>query len=308
MGEVMLNNSTCLWLCDVNSSQNSVEIGKRQDLPLYSLSLASLIIIAALSPVAVVGNALVLAAIRKKTFSITQFHSLLSCLAITDICTGLITQPVIVVEHLMSYTKSSVRNAHEVGNISLLYFGMVTLLFMTLMSLERWKFMTRRSLATSRRGFFMVRIIFFLIPIPIIGLRAASILTIEQLNIAASLFALTCLVIMSVSYFKIAEIIRKHRRQVQGNHFAQSFGQPAINIAKFRKSLASVFYILALWLFCYLPINIISVVRFIVGKTEEVEAMTDLCLVFLFLCSSLNPGLYLWRMTELRIGVKALFC
>ena len=113
---------------------------------------------------------------------------------------------------------------------------------------------------------------------------------------------------MSVSYFKIAEIIGQHRRQVQGDHFAQNFGQPVINITKFRKSLASVFYILALGLFCYLPINIISVVRFIAGRTEKVEAVIDLCLVFLFLCSSLNPGLYLWRMRELRIGVKALFC
>ena len=135
----------------------------------------------------------------------------------------------------MSYTKSSVRNVLEVGNISLVYFGMVTLLFMTLMSLERWKFMTRGSLATSRRGFFIFRIIFFLIPIPFIGLRAASILSVEQLNIAASLFALTCLVIMNVSYFKIAEIIGQHRRQVQGDHFAQNFGQPAINVTKIRE-------------------------------------------------------------------------
>ena len=39
------------------------------------------------------GNALILAAIWKKTFVRTPFHILLSGLAITDLCTGLVAQP-----------------------------------------------------------------------------------------------------------------------------------------------------------------------------------------------------------------------
>ena len=31
-------------------------------------------------------------------------------------------------------------------------------------------------------------------------------------------------------------------------------------------------------------------------------------MVFLFLSSSLSPGLYFWRMNDVRNGVKQLFC
>ena len=56
-----------------------------------SILVASHVIIALLSPVAVVGNAVVLTAIWKKSFQRTPFRILLSVLAITDLCTGVAT-------------------------------------------------------------------------------------------------------------------------------------------------------------------------------------------------------------------------
>ena len=53
-----------------------------------------------LSPVAVVGNALILVAIWKKTFQRVPFHILFSGLAISDFCTGLIAQPLIAAPNL----------------------------------------------------------------------------------------------------------------------------------------------------------------------------------------------------------------
>ena len=55
--------------------------------------LAISIVIIALSPVAVVGNALILAAIWNKTFERTWFHVLLSGLALSDLCVGLVVKP-----------------------------------------------------------------------------------------------------------------------------------------------------------------------------------------------------------------------
>ena len=65
------------------------------------ISFATSTIIAVLSPVAVAGNALILAAIWKKTFVRTPFHVFLSGLAFTDLCTGLIAQPFYVSPTLM---------------------------------------------------------------------------------------------------------------------------------------------------------------------------------------------------------------
>ena len=59
----------------------------------YVVTIFTSALIVVLSPVAVAGNALVLAVIWKKTFVRTPFHILLSGLAITELCTGLIAQP-----------------------------------------------------------------------------------------------------------------------------------------------------------------------------------------------------------------------
>ena len=59
----------------------------------YEVAFSTAIAMAVLSPVAVMGNALILVVIWKKTFVRTPFHILLSGLALTDLCTGLISQP-----------------------------------------------------------------------------------------------------------------------------------------------------------------------------------------------------------------------
>ena len=66
-----------------------------------AIILASNIIIVALSPVAVVGNSLILAAIWRKTFERTSFHILLSALALTDLFSGLFAQPFIGLSYLL---------------------------------------------------------------------------------------------------------------------------------------------------------------------------------------------------------------
>ena len=86
--ETMSNNTTC-------SSPDNVSILSRLDdaeMMCDSCNhamFASYIIIIIFSPVAVMGNALILATIWKKTFQRTPFHILLSGLAICDFCTGL---------------------------------------------------------------------------------------------------------------------------------------------------------------------------------------------------------------------------
>ena len=125
------------------------------------------------------GNALILAAIWKKTFQRTPFHDLLSGLAITDLCTGLVVQPFVAVSTYFYSMNSTIITQQPllyptmvtIGNASATYFISITLLVITLMSVERWLHMSRRSLVTSRRGYF-IAIVFLLIPVPVVVLRS----------------------------------------------------------------------------------------------------------------------------------------
>ena len=121
--------------------------------------------------------------------------------------------------------------------------------------------MTRRSLVESRRGFFTF-IMSFLIPIPFVVFSVLDFTKDRngrEGNITIAVFMSFCYLTTSVAYFKVFRIIRQHQIQVQGNQSSQNFGQPAINLAKYKKSVVLILYILALFSLCFLPM-IVSLV------------------------------------------------
>ena len=307
----MFNNTTCSSPDNFTTPCSSLDDSGREFSSRSYATFASYIIIAILSPVAVAGNALILGAIWRKTFQRTPFHILLSGLAFTDLCTGLISQPLMAGRYFLhlSIPRTSIARPvilmviKTMGNISAVYFVAMTLLIMTLMSIERWLHMSRRSLVTSRRGCFTVAVV-LLIPVPLAVFKGVIIIkgtSDRQLNTTIGTFMLFCYLTTCVAYFKVFRIIRQHRQQVQGNQSSQNCGQPAINLAKYKKSVVTILYILALFSFCFLPVIVCLVV-------PHVDESVSLSLMLLFLSSSLNPCLYLWRMNDIRNGVKELFC
>ena len=115
------------------------------------------IVIIALCPVAVVGNALILTAIWKKTFERTWFHVLLSGLALSDLFIGLVVQPFTGTGLLLLVSGVCELGAQKaqtlflvviVGFVSGAYLCAVELMLITLLSIERWLQVTRLSLVT----------------------------------------------------------------------------------------------------------------------------------------------------------------
>ena len=283
-----------------------------------SLIMASNIIVIILSPVAVVGNALILTAIWKKTFERSSFHILLSGLAFSDLCTGLVAQPLLGVICLLVVLNPSLfitqtvlfQTIWAIGMLSCIYFGAFTLLIITLMSVERWLLMTRRSLMASCRRCIVLTVL-LLIPIPFVYFSAVKSTKTKkghEVNIGSAAFILVCYMITSVAYFKVFRIIRQHQQQVQGNQSTQNFEQPAINLAKYKRSVVSILYILALYSLSFLPMVVSLTVLYYNEVNAEIAAAYNWSLLLLFLSSSINPFLYLWRMNDVRNGVKQLFC
>ena len=298
-----------------NNVSNNCSLDNGEEDSYNGAVFASYIIIAILSPVAVAGNAMILAAIWKTAFQRSSCHVLLSGLAFTDLCTGLIAQPFSCASFFLHNTAQQklVTILRSIGIVSSLYFVSLTLLIMTLMSIERWLHMSRRTLLTgSRRGFVTLTVL-LLIPIPLVILSAVAFVKENgerEVNTAVGAFMLLCYLTTSIAYFKIFRIIRQHQQQVQGNQSSQTFGQPAINLAKYKKSVVTILYILALFSCCFLPVIICLVVAAAANVDDllVLNVAFTLSLVLLFFSSSLNPVLYLWRMNDIRNGAKQLFC
>ena len=314
----MANKTTCSQPIYFYTACNVDDEGRKCNSFLCVFNLSIFIIIAVLSPVAVAGNTLIFAAIWKRTFVRTPFHILLSGLAFTDLCTGLIAQPFVAMISFLSAANSGIVREKPmlamtilvIGEASDTYFIALTILLITLMSVERWLHMSRRSLVTSHRGRFTV-IILLLAPVPLVISRSLDIISETDGRVRNTLtitLMLICYLITSIAYFKVYRIIRHHQQQVRANETSQNFGQPAIDLAKYKKSVASMLYILLLFSVCFLPFIVVTGVLVTVGYSPELFAVRAFSFMLLFLSSSLNPGLYLWRMNDLRNGVKQLLC
>ena len=285
----------------------------------YLVFFSTSIIIALLSPVAVAGNALVLVAVWRKTLMRTPFHILLSGLAFTDLCIGLVAQPFYAATFLMCSINSTVvhdspmfvTTTRTIGEGSGIFFIAATILILTVMSIERWLYMSRRSLITWRRACFTV-IALMLIPIPATVLRVlenADRVYRLKLRLLLSTEMVSCYLIISIANFKVYRVIRRHQLQIQANTTLHNFGQSAIDLAKYKKSVATMIYILLVFSLCFLPYVFSTVIYFGLGrKTLETYSTVRVSVMFLFLSSSLNPALYFWRMNDIRNEVRQLFC
>ena len=159
---------------------------------------------------AVAGNSLILAAIWRKTFQRTIFHILLSVLALTDLCTGLIAQPFTAAISLLFLVSDCnkppiYKTIDANGDASATYFVASTAFITTLTRVERWFHMSRRSVVDSRRRCFILAVL-PLIPTRFVVFRSLE--TIKgnpafELNISIIAAALLCFLTTSVSYFHV---------------------------------------------------------------------------------------------------------
>ena len=222
----MSNNTTCFPLNNISSPCGSTNESKNRIPYAYAAILPSTIIIAILSPIAVAGNSLVLAAIWKRSFQRSPFHVLLSGMVVTDLCTGLIAQPFIVATNLLYLTKPTFvikqpglfLAIKTTGDASTTYSIAFNLLIITLMSVERWLHMSRRSLVISRRGRFTA-VTCFLLPIPAVVFRSME--TVKPgtgqrlLNMTIVVSMIVCFLIIFVSYVNVFRLILRHQQQIQ---------------------------------------------------------------------------------------------
>ena len=302
---------------NTSTSPSSVDdcSDRNLDSPGNELTFSAAVVIALLSAPAVVGNALILATIWRRTFLRTSFHSILSGLAVTDFLTGLISQPLYALFHLIHRKNAAAIQVNsEVVNVigkiagfSAYLFVNITVDTMTVMSVQRLLHMSRRSLTTSHHRYYAA-IVILLFPIPSLVVYSLALKepafwnTLFRVTIAKFSF---CYVTISFAYFKVYQIIRRHQLQIQANGTSQNFGQSAIDLEKYKKSVATLLYIFLLFSMCFLPFAISSAVA--LKTTAQVsKSVISLSLVLVFLSSSLNPGLYIWRMRDIRRGLKQL--
>lgn len=138
----------------------------------HAVTFSTLVITAILSPVAVSGNGLIMAAIWRKQSLRTPTYVLLRGLAFIYLCTGLIIQPFFCCRrtYLFRHTTDGKQSTFIPYFCCSYYFWMqslhsafLTVSLLTLMAVERWLHMARRTLLTVQRIYFIIAIVSLLL-------------------------------------------------------------------------------------------------------------------------------------------------
>ena len=272
-----------------------------------------------LSIFATLGNVLILVALRKVSSIHPPTKLLFRCLAVTDLCVGLLGQSLNV---YVMYIAISL----DIGNfiVELVYVFVfivivlvaVSILTSAAISVDRLLALLLglryRHVVTLCRVRVVVACVWFIAVSNASLYCVAWILFDDKLEVASS-WTLRALIMVSIiistfSYMKIFFTLRHQQAQVQGHVQPEQSSRvrSVLNIARYKKTVYSVAWIQFAMLACYGPHFVMSFLLKFGNIDDSIERTIadEVFFSLLFLNSSLNPVLYCWRIKDVRQEVK----
>ena len=255
---------------------------------------------------ATLGNTLIFLALGRNSCLHAPSRLLIRCLTFTDLCVGLISQPLAALHAVSILTKhlAIFRFTVVSSYITSAVLSGVSLFVSTFISIDRLLALSlgvryRQTVTTKR-----VRI--FVIVIWTVNLANAVIRFLENrfvFYIVCLAGILFCVVVSTYCYVKICRTLRAQRKKVWAT---ASEGKPnessQLHVERYKKTVSSALWVHFTLLACYLPYSIVSGLKAITGDTFAVAEGLTATLVFFN--SSVNPVLYCWRIREVRQAVK----
>ena len=260
-----------------------------------------------LSITALLGNTLILSALRKETSLQPASKILYRNLTITDLCVGVIVQPLCAAYSLSEVNKTWIICYYTglTAFIAAVILCLASLITVTAISVDRLLvlllgFKYKEAVTLKRVNIIVVAIWVLSIVGPF---------SYTYLAITVSI----CLFTLFFSYTKIFLTLRCYQIHVQ-SHVSE--GQPRqampLNMVRYRKGVYGALWVLVALIICYLPHYIAEVLTGQAGMTLSLYIAKQFTTILVLLNSSLNPLLYCWKISEMRQAMKEtlrqLFC
>ena len=260
-----------------------------------------------LSITAFLGNTVILIALRKESYLNPPSKLLLRSLAATDLCVGVISQPLLA---MFEWSLSSGRRnvcafAAFASTIAGHAFTGVTLLTMTAISVDRLLALMLglryRQVVTLKRMYIAV-IAFWL---GSSAVAAVQVWNLVALRWYSYLVIPLCQVTSAFCYIKIFRTITHVRQRTHPEPENQ------LNMVRYKKAVSSALWLQFTLVVCYLPFTLINI-SIAVSTNSSQSAMPSslfvarsFAIVLTYLNSSLNPILYCWKIRPVRQAAKA---
>lgn len=253
-----------------------------------------------------VGNTLILVALNKVSSLHPSSKLLFRNLAATDLCVGVIAQPLYIgyVALLLKENWKICRHAlvasFAVGSI----LGAVSLPTLTAISVDRLLALllkqSYRQVVTLRRTKVLVFNLWVLAAVATAMYFLNYDLALQGTIIVVSLYLATSI----FSYVWIFFALRHHQSRVQNVIQRQSSQTTPVNIARYKKAASSALWLQFVLVACYLPYGVVVAMWAHTGLPSVVFLGAQCTITLVYLNSSLNPLIYCWKIKELRQVVK----
>ena len=256
-----------------------------------------------LSLTAILGNSLILVALRKESSLHPPSKLLYRNLATTDLLVGLVTHPFSVTYRISSIYKqwNLCRYARSAGYLSSYALCGVSLLTMTTISVDRLLALLLglryKRIVTLKRTYIIVAAVWVSSGVAALCYILNKRIVFWFLYIIVPL----CLVISIAAYTKIFHTLRYNKARVQ-----QQSSQPnSLNILRYRKAVHSALSVQLALVVCYAPYIIVeSVTARRKTLSSHIVVIRGTVVALLYFNSTLNPFLYCWKISEVRKAVK----
>lgn len=263
-----------------------------------------------LAIIAILGNSLILVALKKVSSLHPPTKLLFRCLAVCDLLVGLILHPLHVIGFILDYQLRIIGHHldHATYIFSFVLCGL-SIFVSTAISLDRLLALKLRlrykKVVTLSR--IRAAILGFLLLAVSIGLVYVFVDKIYALIITLICVAFS-IIISTFSYVTIFRTLRKHQSIMQSRIYQvqPNGGGNPLNIAKYKKTVSSIAWVQLALIACYTPF----IVGIVVIKVNNLtgfysEMFWTFSGTFVYFNSSLNPFLYCWKLREVRQAASA---
>ena len=296
--ETYVLDSACDW---IDKAQ------QRETKQLFTWYLATAVVNIVLSITTSCSNMLILFALQKEYTLSASSRILFRSLAASDLCVGLVSQPLFVISILL------ISNGHwevcqlmrYVTYVASTTLCGVSLLTVTAISMDRLLVLLLKSKYSLIVTYTRVKVVVVFVWIFSLSVSTAYLVS------RRIFFTMSCVVIMlsifisAYSYSSIFILLRRRQRlKIQANCRGQI---NSFQLQRERRYQSTVFS--ALWfhfalVICYLPFSVLEAMAVAIGTPLPVFIAGAFTGTLIYLNSMINPLLYCWKIKEVRQAVK----
>ena len=249
---------------------------------------------------AILGNLLILVALKKDSRLHPPSKLLFRSLASTDLCVGIIAQPsfVIYLIFILKNKLSFCEIIEGVTNVSGSMFTVISLCTLTGISVDR---LLALQLGMRYKLFVTVIRVRKILVLSWLLVISGALLQFWNFDVflgVMTVVVVPCLVTTSFCYSTIFVTMRRRRAQ----QIAET-GKQTGQMLKYKKTVYKLLWISLIIALFYLPLATFITVRLIIGAEATNAILFVLLSTVVFLNSSLNPFVYIWKIREIRRAV-----